>query len=145
MWIVWPFRKKNFGSAWTVCADFNRYVDPHAGQFVIRDENDLPHPKRVIFESMCILLMAETNKTTLDLIKSDAFELAFYQKDVGAEPLHPHGINMDGDDTFEPGTLRTAMTNPAGKEKYDRFKRLRDAEWERMRATMAKVGPRAVA
>lgn len=142
MWIIWPFRKKNFGLAWTVCADFRRLIDPNIGKFIIQDETVLPYPKRTIFESICVLLLTETDHKLLELINLCAFELAFFQKGVGKDPAYPLGINRDDFDDA-PAHIDSLdspfKANPAGKERYDRFKHLRDAEWERMKAAMSEI------
>ena len=134
MWIIWPFRKKNFGSAWTICADFRRFIEDDIGRFLIQDESRLPHPKQSIFESICIILITETNEAILDAARQCAFEIAFFQKEVGALPLHPLGSSD--------GYAQVRAANPAGKATYDRFKLKRDADWERIKAVLSKLKTR---
>ena len=141
MWIFWPFSKKNFGSAHDICADFGKHVETNLGKFIIRDEKHLPHPKRTIFESICILSYTAYKKETADTLSLYAFELAFFQKNVGDQPLHPLGIDMDElefADLNSDDFARLVRANPSGKERYDRFKVLGDTEWNVMKSTMAK-------
>lgn len=140
MWIIWPFKKRNFGSAWADCSAFHRFIEPDIGQFIIKDEKRLPHPKPDLFESMCVVLLSETDQSVLEKIKLCAFELAFFQTDVGDAPLHPLGIDWNTvDATALERRADAATINPSGKAAYDRFKLMRDADWERMKAVMADI------
>lgn len=144
------FKKKNNDqqliaavvAARKVMADFGEVIENDKGGSAIKDEVQLPYSKEIIFSAIRIVLRIEENKDMAGATEVCAFALSFYQKGVGSDPLFPIGVDVSKIDltALEPNELANILTsNPAGKERYDHFKGLVDADWRRMSSVIAAI------
>ncbi len=102
----------------------------------IRDVKTLPHDKETILTALCVVIATQkvTEQEREHFINA-ALALAQFQKGVGEHPLHPLGMNITKFNVNEmsPENLLALIAgNPSGKERYDRFQLLVEADIKRI-------------
>lgn len=119
-----------------IIRDYGAFLEANPIVIEIMDERLLPHPKATILDALCaaIALPGPTSEMRETLIQS-ALSLAQFQKGVGKHTLSPFGVDMTKFDMSAMSTENLAqlvLSNPAGKERYDRFKPSVEADIRRI-------------
>jgi len=124
-----------------IVADFGEFLekDPDPVGIAIQDEQKLPHNKETILTALLLALCAQDLPATQRVALVDcAMYLAYFQKGVGVHPLHQLGVDLTKFDISKmsgENLVELMSSNPAGKERYDRF-------FARVQADIARIGTR---
>lgn len=119
-----------------IVGDYGEFLELNPNVMEIMDMKVLPHDKETILAAMCVVIETQdgTEQEREDYICC-ALALARFQKGVGKHTLHPLGIDVSKFDikAMSPENLVLLMgSNPAGKERYERFRPLVQADIKRI-------------
>jgi hypothetical protein len=145
-WFFWPFSKARRGPKshalplGDIIADFGAYLEKILIAAQVVDRKKLPHDKEVILNALCAAL--RVSKHNREPLKMAALSLAYFQENVGDQPLHPIGVDITEQQAHEldgQNLARLLVSNPAGKERYSQFQPLVEAETARIKELIAKA------
>jgi len=104
-----------------IIADYDKFVVNNPGFEVIRDEKRLPHDKETIVMAFCFAIATQDNTNEMrSSLAERALSLAYFQKDVGDNDLHPLGFAVAQTDVWTgENTVALKTSDPAGKEKFE--------------------------
>ncbi|RWP02388.1 MAG: hypothetical protein EOQ98_04015 [Mesorhizobium sp.] len=119
-----------------IVGDYGEFLETNPNVLEIVDVKVLPHDKETILTALCVVITKQggTEQEREHFI-SAALALAQFQKGVGEHPLHPLGVDITKFNINEmspENLLALVAGNPSGKEQYDRFKPLVEADIKRI-------------
>jgi hypothetical protein len=123
-------------TAGAIIADYGDFLEKNLAGAAIQDEQQLPHSKETILAALLVALATQDFPVARRLALVDcAMYLSYFQKDVGVHPLHQLGIDMTKFDVASmsgENLVALMSSSPAGKEKYDQFFPLVQADINRI-------------
>jgi hypothetical protein len=123
-------------TAGAIIADYGDFLEKNLAGAAIQDEQQLPHSKETILAALLVALATQDFPVARRLALVDcAMYLSYFQKDVGVHPLRQLGIDMTKFDVASmsgENLVALMSSSPAGKEKYDQFFPLVQADINRI-------------
>jgi hypothetical protein len=121
-----------------ISSEYGAFLEHNSVTFKIIDENKLPHPKESILTALCVSIQVNNGtKNEIEALAVCAQALAFFQKGVGDHPLHQLGVDISKFDLPSmsgENLSKLILSNPAGKERYEHFLPLVQADTLRIEA-----------
>jgi len=120
-----------------IISDYGGFLEASPVTVEIMDEDRLPHSKERILAALCAGIASPTVPAEeRAALFAGALALANFQKGVGNHTLHPFGLDLSRFESSGMSTENLAKlitSNPAGKERYESFRPLVEADLERIR------------
>src|SRR5277367_4223179 len=106
-------------------ADYGDFLEKTLHGGAIQDEKYLPHPKEKILTAPCVAIATQNfSPEARGALVDCAMSLAFFQKEIGNHAVHQCGVDItkfDASSMSGDNLAALLLSNPAGKENYDRL------------------------
>jgi hypothetical protein len=123
-------------AAFAIVDGYGEFLERNPCGPAIRDEKRLPHPKEMILTALVVTIATgRISPERREALAAGAWLLAHFQKGVGDHPVYQLGFDIS---QFDPSSMSgenmasLMLSNPAGKDKYDRLFPLVQADMTRI-------------